>query len=305
MKKILVTGGAGFIGSHVVDCLIKKGYKVVVIDDLSSGSEKNLNKKIKFINYSINDDLKNLFKKEKFDYVFHLAAKIDLRYSLKNPKEDAETNIIGSLNLIENCIKYKIKRFIFSSSAAVYSPKSKTPFTEKSLVDPSSPYGLSKLTVENYLKIMNCFYGLNFVSLRYSNVYGPRQKSYGEAGVISIFFSNILKGKILKIFGDGNQTRDFIYVKDIAKSNIFAMEKELSGIYNISTNSEISINKLVEIIKKITKSNLDVKYCKEVSNEIKNCSLSNTKIMKKGWHPKINLEKGLLKTRDYFKKLQK
>jgi len=302
MKKSLVTGGAGFIGSHLVDKLVALGHEVVVIDNLSTGKKENVNVKARLIIKDIRDDLSDVFEKEKFDCVFHLAAQMSLIKSFEKPKEVADTNILGSLNLIENCIKFKVQKFIFSSSGgALYSPKAELPCIEESQIDPQSPYGLSKLTVENYLKIMKEIFGLDFVSLRYANVYGPRQDAKGEAGVVSIFINNILNKKDLTIFGDGEQTRDFVCVGDVADSNVIAVENELSGIFNVSSGKELSVNSLANKIKDLMNSDANVVHGKVIKGEMRRSCLSSEKLKSYNWKPKVDLDSGLMATVDWFK----
>lgn len=299
MAKILVTGGAGFIGSHIVDALVGRGHEVVVIDDLSSGNKKNVNSRAKLVIGSINDNLDEVFEKEKFEYVFHLAAQINVRKSLESPLEDAKTNIIGGLNVIENCAKYGVKKIIFSSTGgAIYSPDAEIPCNEGSKIEPLSPYGLAKYTIENYLRIMKNIKGLDYTALRYSNVYGPRQNAKGEAGVVAIFINNILDDKGLKIFGDGEQTRDFVYVKDVARANVLALN--LSGVYNVASETETSVNELCEMIKKLMESNVDVEHTDAVKGELMRSCLSAGKLKKHGWDNGYNLEKGLKETIEWF-----
>jgi len=297
--KSLVTGGAGFIGSHIVDALIEKGHQVVIIDDLSTGNKEFINPRAKFIEKSITEDLSQIFQKEKFDYVFHLAAQIDLRKSLLDPVKDAEINILGSLNVINQCIKNKVKKFIFSSSAAVYSPEAKIPASEDDKISPLSSYGLAKYTVENYLKILKNIHGLDYVTLRYSNVYGPRQSMKGEAGVVSIFIKNILADKQITIFGSGEQTRDFIFVKDVVEANLLAIN--LSGIYNVSTSIETSVNKLTENLKKLIKKDAKIIHSDAIKGELQRSALSYENLKKLGFQPKYHLEQGLKETIDFFK----
>ena len=300
MAKILVTGGAGFIGSHLVDKLIELGQNVTIIDDLSSGNEKFINKRAKFFKRDIKEDLTDIFE-EGFDYVFHLAAQIDLRKSLQNPKEDATINIVGSLNVIENCYKRKIKKIIFSSTGgAIYSSNEQLPCTELSKADPISPYGLAKLTIEKYLNITKEVFGLDYVALRYSNVYGPRQNIKGEAGVISIFIKNVLAGKDLLLNGDGNQTRDFVYVSDVVHANIIAMEK-LSGTYNVSTGKETSINDIANSIKQIMDSDCNIIHKEAIKGELLRSCLDSGKLRKDGWKPNYALDNGLKETIDWFR----
>ncbi len=299
MAKILVTGGAGFIGSHIVDALVGRGHDVVVIDDLSSGNKENVNPSAKLVVGSIDDNLNELFEKEKFEYVFHLAAQINVRKSLESPLEDAKTNIIGGLNVIENCAKYGVKKIIFSSTGgAIYSPDAEIPCNEKSKTEPLSPYGLAKWATENYLRIMKNIKGLDYAALRYSNVYGPRQNAKGEAGVVAIFINNILESKGLKIFGDGEQTRDFVYVKDVARANVLALN--LSGVYNVASETETSVNELCEMIKKLMESDVGVEHTEAVKGELMRSCLSAEKLKGEGWDNGHGLEEGLKETIEWF-----
>lgn len=302
MSICLVVGGAGFIGSHVVNVLIEQGHTVIVIDNLTTGHFLNVNPKALLYAIDINDKftLKIIFDKYQFDYVFHLAAQINLRDSIKDPYNDAQINIMGSLNIINNCVRTKVKKIIFSSTGgAIYSDKPKLPFTERTETKPLSPYGISKLSIEYYLKFYKEIHNLDFAILRYSNVFGPRQNAKGEAGVISIFINKALNKENLNIFGDGYQTRDFIYVEDVAQANLLALK--LNGIYNVSTCIETDINSIAnEIIKNIDTS-LKIEYKDIVPGEIKRCCLSNYKLSQKKWSPKWTLNKGIVETINYFK----
>ncbi len=295
--KVLVTGGCGFIGSHLVDRLIEEGNDVVVIDDVSTGSKSNLNPKAVFFEADINSDLTEAFKS--VDHVFHLAAQMNVRKSIKNPMEDAKINIIGSLNVINQCAKNNVKKIIFSSTGgAIYSPKSRLPCNESSIIEPQSPYGLAKFTVENYLRIYKNVYDLDFAALRYANVYGPRQNPYGEAGVVSIFINNSIQGKPMKIFGDGKQTRDFVYVDDVVEATLSAIK--LSGIYNVSTNKETTVNHIAGTIKSLSGGG-EIKHDEEIKGELRRSCLDNSKLLKTGWKPKTGLDEGLKKTFEWFK----
>lgn len=298
--KCLITGGAGFIGSHLADALIEKGNEVYVIDNLSTGKESNLNKKA----ILIKDDIKNILKNKKvpkdLDYVFHMVAQTSVRRSLLDPIFDAETNIMGSLNLLEFCVKNKVKKIIFSSSAAVYSEDASLPVNEESDTLPKSPYGLAKLTFERYLEMISRKEDLGYVILRYSNVYGPRQDSQGEAGVITIFVNNLLKNKDLTVNGDGEQTRDFIYVKDITSANLLAMGS-LSGTFNVSSEKEISINKLIEILKSKVDSPSKIIHKEAIKGELRRSMLSSRRIRSLGWKHEVALDEGLEKTLSWFR----
>ena len=299
--KILVTGGAGFIGSWVVDTLINKDFNVVVIDNLSSGSKENLNKKAKFYEIDIRDNkIDEIFQNEKIDYVFHLAAQINLRESIKNPVEDANINILGALNLLNNCVKHKIKKFIFSSTGgAIYGDDCKIPTSETEEEKPMSPYGVAKLAIEKYLEFYKKVYGLDYVSLRYSNVYGPRQNSKGEAGVVAIFIDKLLLGEQPIINGSGEQTRDYVYVKDVAEANILALK--LSGVFNVGTGKETEVNEIFRKIVNIMNSNLKEIHGPEIKGEQMRSCLDPGKLIKKDWGIGYDLEKGLKETINYFK----
>ena len=300
-KTILCTGGCGFIGSWIVDALIEEGYEVIVIDNLSSGSKDNLNKKAKFYNLDIRDkSIEEIFKKHKIEYVFHTAAEISVRESILNPIPSAEVNIIGTLNLLNNCVKYKIKKFIFSSTGgAIYGEGSIIPTPETELEDPESPYGISKLSIEKYLSFYKKVYGLDYVSLRYSNIFGPRQNYKGEAGVIALFINQLLSDGEITINGTGEQTRDYCYVKDVAQANVLALK--LSGIFNVGTGEEISVNSLFENIQILLGSDRIVKHVPEIKGELMRSCLDATKIINKGWKRNYSFAEGLEETIDFFK----
>ena len=309
-RKILVTGGAGFIGSHLVDALIERGYKVVVVDNLSTGKKENINKKAKFYKIDIcSPKIGEIFKKEKPEICFHFAAQINVRKSVEDPIFDAKVNILGSLNIIQNFIKHqtsniKHSRFIFASTGgAIYGEAKKIPTPENHPASPISPYGIAKLTVENYLKFYKENFGLKFVSLRFSNVYGPRQDPKGEAGVVAIFIEKLLKGERPTIFGNGNQTRDFIFVEDVVSACLKTMEyKGEKEIFNIGTGIETSINELYKIISELLKTKIKPKYAPPKAGDLKRSSLDISLVKRElKWKPRHNLEKGLQKTINWFK----
>lgn len=297
----LVTGGAGFIGSHVVDYLLNDGHKVFVIDNLSSGNKSNLNIKAKLFEISINDkSIEDLLIKNKIEIVFHLAAQINVRKSIENPIYDAELNIIGSLNLLNACVKAKVRKIVFSSTGgAIYGEASAVPTPENYPENPESPYAIAKLSVEKYIQFFSKIHGIDYAILRYSNVYGPRQNAKGEAGVISIFVNNALNDKELSVFGSGLQTRDYVYVKDVAKANILVINK--AGTYNVSTSVQTSINDLIKTISKLTNKQLKVINKDEIKGEIKVSSLDNSRIKDIGWKNDYSLEQGLNETISFFK----
>ncbi|MDP2930661.1 MAG: SDR family oxidoreductase [bacterium] len=302
--KILVTGGAGFIGSHLVDKLIEKGHKVIVIDDLSTGKRENLNEKARFYKIDVCDlKISKIFGREKPEIIFHMAAQINVRKSIEEPMKDAMINILGSLNLLENSKKFNIKKFIFASTGgAIYGEVDIFPTPESYPELPISPYGICKLAIEKYLNYYYKVFGLPFVSLRFANVYGPRQNPKGEAGVIAIFCDKMLSGKQPVIHGDGRQIRDFTYVEDIVKASILAMEKNKTGIFNIGTAKENNINTVFKRIKKLTNSDCEEIHGSAQPGEQRKSCLNYSKAERElGWHPKYSLEKGLGMTVDWFK----
>ena len=293
---ILVTGGAGFIGSHIVDELINNSYNVIVADNLSTGRMENINNSAIFYNIDIKDKtrLETLFINTKIKYIIHLAAQASVGYSMKYPICDANENIISSLNLIELDKKYNIKKLIVSSTAAVYGEPQYLPIDENHNANPSSYYGLSKLTMEKYIELSN----IDYIIFRFSNVYGPRQIPEGEAGVVSIFMDYFINNNEINIFGDGNQTRDFIYVKDIAKILFLCIKNDniTKEIINISSNVSISINELYEKLKHITKKDLKVNYLEERRGDIKHSLLNNSKLLNYIDIKLTNINAGLEKT---------
>jgi UDP-glucose 4-epimerase len=304
MIRVLVSGGAGFIGSHIVDALIKDGNDAVVIDNLSTGKKENLNPKARFYKVDIKDKkVEDIFKKEKPDYVCHQAAHIDLRASVKDPIFDAENNIIGSLNILENCVKYGVKKVVFASTGgAIYGDANIIPTQESYPAYPVSPYGVSKLSVENYLHYYFKIFKLPYAALRYANVYGPRQDSKGEAGVIAIFTEKMLIGGEPLIFGNGRQTRDYIFAGDVARANILALKNKKIGCYNVGTGVETSVNQIFRNLVKLTKADVKEKHVEAAKGEQKRSCLDASKIKKDfGWKVGTNLEDGLKITVEWFK----
>ena len=304
-QTILITGGAGFIGSHLADRLIEEGHKVVVVDNLSSGKRKNLNPKAKFYKADIRNKkaLSNVFEKEKPRNVFHLAAQIEARKSVKNPIFDAKINILGSLNVLENCQKFKIKKIFFASSGGeVYGKADIIPTPETYSPSPISPYGIGKLAVEKYLYSYFKMFKLPFVILHYGNVYGPRQNPKGEAGVIAIFADKMLKNRQPLIHGDGKQTKDYIFIDDVIEATVLSFKKGFNGILNIATGEETSVIKLFQKIKILTHSQVEEKYVSLSPCNFERGCLSIQKVKKElNWRPKYNLDKGLEKTVEWFR----
>uniref|UniRef100_A0A7V0Z7N4 NAD-dependent epimerase/dehydratase family protein n=1 Tax=candidate division WOR-3 bacterium TaxID=2052148 RepID=A0A7V0Z7N4_UNCW3 len=300
--KILVTGGAGFIGSHVVDAYLKAGHSVVIIDDLSTGDIKNVNPNATFIEKDITDPgIEEIFKKFEFDVVNHHAAQINVRRSLEDPLFDANVNIMGSLNLLNLSARFNVKRFIFASSGgAIYGEPEKFPITEEFKPEPLSPYGVAKLTVENYIKVFSHLYGFDYVILRYSNVYGPRQISKSEAGVISIFINQILENKECFVNGDGNQVRDYVYIGDVVRANLSALNA-CPGYFNIGTGVETSVNDLLDILRRILNKEIIHQHRAPIPGEVFKNVLDFSKAKSAfNWSPETPLIKGIELTYRYF-----
>jgi len=303
--KSLVTGGAGFIGSHVADQLIKEGHEVIIIDNLSTGSISNVNKSAKFYNEDLSNHIKikEIFEFEKPEYVFHLAAQIDIRKSVENPVWDAQQNIVNAVNLLEQCIKNKIKHFIFSSTGGAIYGDAEIPTKEGTSEKPISPYGIAKLAIEKYIYYYNVVFGLNSTILRYSNVYGPRQNPKGEAGVIAIFFDKMLSNENPTMFG-GDQTRDFVFVEDVAKANIIALKDNSNEFYNIGTGIETSIDEIFSNINTFFENKfLPIRKERKAGEQLRSCLDYNKIKNKLGWYPSIKLDDGMKKTFEWYKSI--
>ncbi len=301
--KVLVTGGAGFIGSHLVDKLVANGYTVIVIDNLRTGKKENINSHAKLYEVDLLDKLalENVLEKERPEYVFHLAAQPYVSVSTKNPQEDAQINIIGGINLLEVCKKHKPKIIYSNSGGATYGTVFYLPFDESHPLNPLSQYGISKHTIEHYLHLYHHLYGLNYTSLRYANIYGPRQDPYGEGGVIAIFASQLLQNKQPTIFGDGTQVRDYCYVSDVVNANIWAMNHGNQDKYNVGTGKGTTTQEIFDIIKKETSSQLEPIYVAERAGDVKACVLNSNKLQAAGWALGYTLEKGIHETVNYFR----
>jgi len=303
---VIVTGGSGFIGSNLVDRLIKEGFDTYVIDNLSTGKRQFLNPRAKFYQADILDKqrMKLIFEEVKPSAVFHLAAQIDVQSSIQNPALDAQINILGTINMIELCKAYKSK-LIYSSSAAIYGTPVHLPVSEQHQIEPLSNYGISKYTPELYIRCYAQLYNLKYTILRYANVYGPRQLPKGEGGVISIFTNKIINNEIPSIYGDGTQTRDFIYVKDVVSANLAALKADQNGTYNISTNTRISINELIEIINRIVNKKIVPEYKEERLGDITDSCLDNQLAKQElNWQPRFSITEGLTKTCQFHGKIQ-
>lgn len=303
--KILVTGGAGFIGSHVVDLLIERGYSVAVVDNLSSGRRENIHPAARFYELDIRDPaLAEVFAAERPDVVNHHAAQIDVRRSVADPQFDADVNVRGSLNVLECARRNGVKKFIYiSTGGAVYGEPQYLPCDEAHPIRPICPYGASKYAFELYLHMYQVLYGLAYVVLRYPNVYGPRQDPHGEAGVVAIFAGRMVNGQPVTINGDGEQARDFTYVGDCARANLLALEHpQAGGIYNVGTGAPTTINEVFAALKTLTGYTGVATHGPARLGETRFIYLDSRKLRAElGWQPAVDLNEGLARTVEYFR----
>ncbi len=304
--KVLITGGYGFIGSHVAERFFNEGHEVFIIDNLSSGKKENITFKHEHYRVSVIDSCcEQVFQAYNFDIVVHLAAQVSVAKSIINPRLDTEINTVGLVNMLSLSHKYNVKKFIFASSAAVYGMNEKIPLTEDFPCSPISPYGISKWIGESYCQKWKELYGLDSVVFRFSNVYGPRQSNEGEGGVVSIFLDSLLKGKPLEVFGDGEQTRDFIYVTDVADAIYKASYSNLNGVYNLSTQSECNLKNLIKVMANIH-GDLQVTYSPAKQGDIYKSKLSNEKLRNSlNWSPIYGMEKGIEQTYNWLVETEK
>lgn len=294
--KVLVTGGCGFIGSYIVDLLIEHNHDVVVFDDLSSGSMENLNEKADLFTGDITNrtEIDAFFRMQTPDAVIHHAAQIDVQQSMKNPAYDCSVNIQGTVDLLDLSIRYGVKRFIYASSAAVYGNPEYLGIDEEHPKNPESFYGYSKLVPETYIRMMSESSGMGHAILRYANVFGPRQKSRGEGGVVAVFTERMKAKNDCIIFGDGEQTRDFVYVKDIAKANLLALESDKDFTANVSTSEATSVNRLFTLMKDVYNYEKSAVYKPAREGDIEHSWLSNNKIIAiLNWKPEYSLNDGI------------
>jgi len=298
----MVTGGAGFIGSHLVDRLITEGHQVMILDDFSTGNKKFVNPKAELTELDIRDtdEVNKFFKSFKPEAVFHLAAQISIRESTENPEYSQEVNVQGSQNIISASKEYGVKKIVFSSTAAVYGENQNLPLKESEPIKPTSPYGEQKMVIEKELEES----GIPSIVLRFANAYGPRQGTIGEGGVIGVFCQRLNGGEPLNITGNGEQTRDFVFVDDIVDANIKVLEcdKEFA-IYNVSTTKETSINNISEQLLSISQKNVKVEHSDTIKSEVVRNSLDNRLIKEEtGWSDKIDIQEGLINTWEWFNK---
>ncbi len=312
MKKILVTGGAGFIGGHVAAACLERGNEVVVLDNLHTGSKDNITllkklggEKFKFWGKSILDSESLHLLLEGVDTVFHLAALVSVPESLEKKYDYVSINTIGTLNVLEACKNRGVKNFVLSSSAAIYGDNLISPKQEAMMAEPKSPYAITKLDGEYYCALYREQYGLNATALRYFNVFGPRQSPESQyAAAVPIFINNALRNRELCVYGDGGQTRDFIYVDDIVQANLLAAENR-GTVYNVACGGKTTIKELAEKIVELTGSKSKIKYLSERLGDIKHSRADNSKIIKElGFKVGCTLDRGLLDTISYFKEIQ-
>ncbi|MFZ5876754.1 MAG: NAD-dependent epimerase/dehydratase family protein [Nitrospirota bacterium] len=306
--RILVTGGAGFIGSHLVDRLIEEGHEVSIVDDLSTGKKKNLNPKAEFYKLDIlSPKIERVFSKQRPEAMFHLAAQMDVRRSVKDPIFDGQVNILGTVNLLEQAVKIGTKRVIFASSGgAIYGEQERFPAAEDHPTHPVSPYGISKLAAEHYLYYYGKTYGLQWTSLRFGNVYGPRQDPFGEAGVVAIFTLKLLQNEQPVINGTGKQTRDYIAVDDVVEANMAVLNSGVNDTFNVGTGRETSVNQLFHLLAEAVGSPTKERFGPERRGEQLRSCLDAAKLFRAAeWEPRLSLADGLKRTVEYFRETVK
>jgi UDP-glucose 4-epimerase len=308
-RRVLVTGGAGFIGSHVADAYLAGGHDVWIVDNLSSGRRENLPGAARFVELDVRDPgLRDLFREVRFDLVNHHAAQIDVRTSVQDPAKDASINLLGLLNIAESALEVGTRRIVYvSSGGVVYGEPDQIPTPETAPKLPLSPYGVTKLAGEYYLHYYERVRGLEYVALRYSNVFGPRQDPHGEAGVVAIFCNRLQSEETLTIFGDGEQTRDYVYVGDVVSANMLASDAprgEGEGLdsraFNVGTGVGTSVNRLADILEKVAGTAPGRDHKSERAGELRHSTLSSDLIRSRGWAPAHTLEQGLRATYEHI-----
>ncbi|MEQ1680236.1 MAG: SDR family oxidoreductase [Nitrospira sp.] len=301
--KVLVTGGAGFIGSHVVDRLVEEGHQVVIVDNLATGKRKNVNRAASLYKTDITSwRLERVFRNERPNIVLHIAAQINVPRSIADPVFDAQVNVLGTMNVLQQAVRYGCRKVVFSSSGgAIYGEQETLLATESHAAKPLSPYGISKLCGEHYLSYFQRVSGIPVVSLRYANVYGPRQDPDGEAGVIAIFIQKMLNNEQPIIHGNGRQTRDFVFVDDVAEANLAAMGQDAHGVYNVGTGAETSVNELFRMLAGLTASSVKELHGPAKAGEQIRSVVDPSRIKQElGWEVKVDLAEGLKQTVEFF-----
>lgn len=302
--KIVVTGGAGFIASHIVDAYLKVGHEVIVVDNLSTGKKENINSKARFYQLDIcSPETAELIRKEKPVVLNHHAAQVNVRTSVESPETDLKVNVGGTLNLLGACKDIGLKRVIFASTGgAIYGDKSPIPSSEIHPTDPLSPYGINKLASEKYLAFFGMLYGFPFTCFRYANIYGPRQNPHGEAGVVAIFINRILSGLPSTINGEGTQTRDYTYVQDVAKLNLMALDQNMNGVFNVGTGIETDVNQIYRTIASLLDyPNPPIHGPAKNGEQQRSCLSSGLVKKTSGFAPTTPLTDGLKQTVEWFK----
>jgi UDP-glucose 4-epimerase len=305
--RVLLTGGAGFIGSHVAEALLERSHEIAVLDNLSSGKYENVPEGTRLFEEDIRSGCEEVFQEFRPEVLCHQAAQMDVRRSVREPDFDSDVNVLGTIRLLQNCAKYGVRRVIFASTGgAVYGEQEEFPAPEDHPQYPVSPYGVSKLAGERYLHFYHVQYGISYAALRYANVYGPRQDPHGEAGVVAIFSGNLAAQKVSTINGTGEQTRDYVYVGDVARANVLALEGDPpSGAYNVGTGVETSVNRLHELLLGISGKDLPPKHGSAKPGEQLRSSIDPARAGRAlGWRPEVELATGLKETLRFFGALQ-
>jgi UDP-glucose 4-epimerase len=301
--RVLLTGGAGFIGSHVAEALLERGHEVAVVDDLSSGKRANVPEGAVFYEADVRAGCGEVFAAFRPEALSHQAAQMDVRRSVREPDFDADVNVIGTVRLLQDCVRHDVSRVVFASTGgAIYGEQREFPAPEDHPQYPVSPYGVSKLAGERYLHYYHAQYGLSYRALRYANVYGPRQDPHGEAGVVAIFCGNLAAGRPSTIFGTGGQTRDYVHVHDVARANVLALEKKApSEAYNVGTGIETSVNQIYDLLRQASGKDLSPEYAPAKPGEQSRSSVNPSLVAHAlGWRPEVELAAGLEETFRYF-----
>ncbi|HEY9289428.1 MAG TPA: NAD-dependent epimerase/dehydratase family protein [Candidatus Dormibacteraeota bacterium] len=304
--KLLVTGGAGFIGSHVAERMLADGYDVVILDDLSTGHVEHLPPRARFYQMELGSPwLDELFRIERPEAVLHQAAQKSVRMSVQDPVFDGQVNVLGTIALLQASVEHQVKRFLFASTGgAIYGDTDRVPTPEDAPALPVSPYGAAKLAAEVYLRMFHDLHGLSYAALRYANVYGPRQDPHGEAGVVAIFSQKLLRGEPARVNGDGKQTRDFVYVTDVADANARALTSDAVGSFNVGTGIETDINHIFGLVRRLARSEQEELHGPPMPGEQRRSVVDASKIgTVMGWRPTTGLEEGLSQTVQYFREV--